>query len=512
MQEPSLSLLRPPQVTELIRKCQTGCVKNLTRYNLQFFRKLIEADEFYFRLVYSHIQRGKFFQRFDKLFVHNGRHVYNLRSDRINDSTRLYSIEQYVRGLKLADHRVLAIKSPIYTPTMLPRSKYRPMLLILNDHNKLLVIDFDTGELIDTIYLGSMERCKFTYIGWEKYMETILIQSTDLMAQTDGRVISYNILMSIWPLKFIACFDIECHIFERQRSTNISEGMLILSNPQPPDQFVNIYSLTDILDPENYKWYTDIDKHCTNEERCDECWRSEARVVGRDGHGFPTNIIIKTKPRLLLSILTCFPCIEFGYNPFHFIYSPPGQRDTFNVERLEGRVPVINGSITFDNYLEEHNKLLFHDDPVENRIISIESHKLAFYKIINNVLTRRGELSPTPPEFFDDLQVRMRNQRKAKKNDNMYKSFFSHVYDVDTEIFFVLGVDLSSDKPTTPVMCLFDNFNGQLLKKFPLNFKAEESNDYDLWADRDLLFINENNSFGPSRAMCYRLERLPIEI
>lgn len=86
------------------------------------------------------------------------------------------------------------------------------MLLILNDQNTLLHIDFQTGELIDSIYLGSLQRCKFRYIGWETYMKTVLVQSIDSLTKSKGKVICYNIILSIRPLKFIACFELETRV------------------------------------------------------------------------------------------------------------------------------------------------------------------------------------------------------------------------------------------------------------------------------------------------------------
>lgn len=279
--------------------------------------------------------------------------------------------------------------------------------------------------------------------------------------------------------------------------------MLILNSSHRSNKLVNIYSLLDILHPDNFKWHTDVGQICVNVSKCDECKRGDHRIVGKDTHGLPVNLYLKNKPRLLMSILTsCEESIDFGGHPYQTIYSSLDQKNAFNVESIDGRVPVVNGSITFDDFMEEHNTVFFLDELLGNRIIAIEAHKLAFYKIINNVLVKSGELSPTPLAYLKKLY-----EKSIKEIDELDKSIFTYAYDDETAIWFVLGVDLSS-KTRNLVMCLFNNFDGRLLKKIklPKKMKIDEFADYDIYFDLDLLFICQNN-INQSKAICYRLVR-----
>ena len=293
------------------------------------------------------------------------------------------------------------------------------------------------------------------------------------------------------------------------------DGVLTMRDKCPfPDKLLNIYSRDHILHEGNYRWKPDIDQQCPGGvDECDECARTNDRIVGRESHGLPVNVEIKEMPTPLLSVRSSYELFEYGAWPYHIIYSPPGHRDIYIVESLIDRKPIENGTIKYENFIEDGQKLMFHYDPIDGRILGLDCHTLTFFRIINHKLTKRFVLSCTPLTYLQDLHRRLIRCKKAKKDDTMYKSIYGHVNDSETDIYCLMGIDISKSKLDRPVVCLFDNFTGKLMKKFKLKFRIEETNDYDITMDRDLLLINETNLSNQSRFFCYRLTRKhPVDL
>ena len=85
----------------------------------------------------------------------------------------------------------------------IPSSKFLPFLILLSDSNFLHRLNLETGQVLDTFYLGPLSRSKFISLDWAKENEALLLSSKikndkDLM-----------IILSINPLKFEACFVID---------------------------------------------------------------------------------------------------------------------------------------------------------------------------------------------------------------------------------------------------------------------------------------------------------------
>ncbi|XP_053203099.1 DDB1- and CUL4-associated factor 17-like [Panonychus citri] len=507
VKEPIVRMVNPPNSCQLVRRCETGCVKNIIRYNLSFVGRLIGSDDFYFKEAYRYAQRGRIIQQGDKIFLSSARDVYSIYDDRADFRKKLYSIEKYLKQTRLNEAKMLTFKSPLFHSVLTPRHKFRPSLFVVTDHNRLLHLDFDTGQLFDSIFLGSLERCKFTYIQWETCPNTIAIGSKEIKYKNSNEIYSYIVIMGIMPLKFIACIKIDSNVFVGQKSPLLSDGLLTMREKCPfPDKLLQIYSRDHVFHDDNYLWKTDIDQVCPGgSDNCSECAQG-GRIVGRGNHGLPVNVVVKEIPPPMLTVKSSLELFEYGSWPYHIIYSPPGSRDTYIVESLSDEIPIEGGTIMFDHFIEDGQKLFFHYDAMDDRVLALDCHTLTFFRIINHKLSKQFVLSITPPAYLEDAQKRLSTRKKATKNDIMYKSIYGNIEDTETDIYCLMGVDISA-KLDQPVVCLFDNLTGKQLKKFKLQFKLEETNDYDVTLDRDLILINETNLSNQSRFFCYRLTR-----
>lgn len=113
MKEPIVRMVNPPNACQLVRRCETGCVKNIIRYNLSFVGRLIGSDDFYFKEAYRYAQRGRIIQQGDKIFLSSARDVYSIYDDRADFRKKLYSIEKYLKQTRLNEAKMLTFKSPL---------------------------------------------------------------------------------------------------------------------------------------------------------------------------------------------------------------------------------------------------------------------------------------------------------------------------------------------------------------------------------------------------------------
>lgn len=98
---------------------------------------------------------------------------------------------------------------------MNPPSDYKPFFMVLTRDNWLFRYNNVTGELLQKIYLNNPSTgYKYVNLNWECQGETLHLQSTYFTKSRRKcpEIVQAVAIFSIFPLKFIAKFEIETRV------------------------------------------------------------------------------------------------------------------------------------------------------------------------------------------------------------------------------------------------------------------------------------------------------------
>ncbi|XP_074599735.1 DDB1- and CUL4-associated factor 17-like [Brevipalpus obovatus] len=472
---------------------ETGCFLKYPRLDCQMIRRLYyEPDEYEFSLLWNENKKKGVLTLCDKIFI-NSRDCYSLDKITRGSHPLSYSISDFVERSKLGHDKMLAHKGP-HNTTPDPSKKFRPFLLVLTKDNFLLQFDLDNGNLLEKIFLGDPERAKFLYITWYRYYDSVVLQTGDMRNSSGRSTFLKVMILRVNPLQIVTCFRIPSNLFGKVESAAIDLEMIRTSTPVVSKKTTYcIYSLKDLIAPENCEFPIKIGEICRNYAGCEECETSVSRVVGVGGHGIPVNLTVNEPPPLVFSVEIGTPFIDHGGYPPKLIYTPAGEVDgTYHVARFTDRTLQPIGQIKLNSHDEGQTSAQFHTD-YSDRIIVVNKHSISMCCVIDN-------------HFMELYEIYMSNSvfEKSKLNEYISKqetsafprTIFGYDYDESTDVLAVIGIDPSSNRPRGGIVALFDNQTGQLIRReFLEALRLEDEDDLEIvFALDELMILQKPNS------------------
>ncbi|RWS05746.1 DDB1- and CUL4-associated factor 17-like protein, partial [Dinothrombium tinctorium] len=387
--------------------------------------------------------------------------------------------------------------------TPLPVSVFKPFFIAITEDNHMLRFDNKNGELLQQVFLGN--GTKFRHIDWETQGETILLQS--IPHRPNNLKLLQVALFTVYPIEFIASFEIEKEIFGSDiKSANLSEGLLIVSSGSSSSKCIRLYSLEHILEEQNFLCKCKLNETCETlkiNEQAQKTFEldstSDSRKVGI--HGLPINVNVKCRPPLLFEIECSDQIVYFGGYPWHYIYSPIKHKGVFELRNLSTHQLALNGHFDVENDTTEPDTLSFHVDDT-GRLIYMSSYEIIIYKLItkNNetsvlkqfVLTLNPTFSSLAESNSEQINTkRVTSSRKCAHNKRYYEDMDERLiladdFENELNIFSILGMNQDSKYGK---IVMFDNESGNLVKEVELKFKLYEECDYTLIMDVDTFII-----------------------
>ncbi|KAI1295588.1 DDB1- and CUL4-associated factor 17 [Halotydeus destructor] len=423
------------------------------------------------------------------LFQDNKLYLDNYRRTLILDGKNGLPSQLFQLKDKFED--VVVFTSPVHRTVQHDSQAYKPFLIALTKSNWLHRYDNYTGQLYDKVYLGdSKTRYKFRQLNWETEGETVLLQSTyRTFADAETKdLIQAVAIFAIYPLKFVAMFEIRTAIFGKGvKSANCAEGLLILGAGAGANKSVQMFSLDHIL-----------------KQAAGKCFCEVGEAVHDESRGLCLNIRLEERPPMLFRVNCSEDIVHYGGYPFHYMFTPPKSSGKFLIVDLS--TGNVKSEFDFKNETAFPDSCEFHSDE-SGRIVYVSPHNVKFFKFNSEqALEEQFALSipnvaREPPTSFG-IQ---RPSRAARQGRNYYvneKTVLCTDFENELEIFSVLGIDATNKGR----IAMFDNDDGQMIRHFQVNEYLQEFLDYNLVLDLDTFVLIEK--LDPTNIISlYRMKR-----
>lgn len=233
----------------------------------------------------------------------------------------------------------------------------RPYTIALTSKNYLEIHDFVTGERLEEWYLGSL--AKFKYLGWEKELERIAVQSTHL-SQNSTQLLAdfvfvYIAIFKVTPLEFICILPISQRVFGRSiTSVTVAHGLLTVRHHKN----FELFSLENII--RNHTTPLKLGEKIKPTDGCWTHYNSHSNgIIGGPQFGIPVNVNLTEKPEVLFHV-SINDWVSFGGYPWHYITN---DEQTFSVRSVKNHIPAINGTFKYDEISSfGTTRAVFHSD------------------------------------------------------------------------------------------------------------------------------------------------------
>lgn len=240
---------------------------------------------------------------------------------------------------------------------------FRPCLLAVTASGILLRQDIQSGEILQSVYLG--KSYKFKHIVWETDLCRLAITSVHRpkpprAAQDEStsvvHTLMYIAVFEVAPLKFLAVIPINMKIFGNNLvDASLSNGVLFTMHQ---GGIMKLFSLKEILE------------NCTTEAvlgttfnfSCGGLDEGKQGTVGEMPYGVPVNTKFEKQPSLLLQVSSHRHFLSFGGFPWHYVASPKGQSSVFEVFTISNQKAVHNGLLNSGLFSIEQDHASFHAD------------------------------------------------------------------------------------------------------------------------------------------------------
>lgn len=373
----------------------------------------------------------------------------------------------------------------------LARKVYCPSFFAITEENHLIRLASETGELLDNIYLGS--TYEFTSLSWETYGKRLVLQTDKHQKnkRKDTSILLAFCLMSIFPLEFVALFELETAVIgDKTKNANIRDGLLTLQ----PFNRVFLYDLCELISERNRIC------HCKLYEENAGCSHGP---VGTSPYGLPINFIAERLPPKLFNAACIDDTVEFGATPYHYIYRSTRQDHRVVIAEASNDRVVANSeslnipSIFFRPY--------FHWDDT-GRIIHHTDYSVSIYKLIDD--DTDGKKMQLQFKLKCDLPRKRTARQLAQIAAQTYNKNEGEVceldYEGEMEYLVVLGVSWS----TNGIGCIriFDNFTGRLVRHIDLDITLKDEARYELRMDFDAIVLIETMHLR-NTVFIYKLDR-----
>lgn len=468
---------------------QLSLIRNPYRLSLKILRKLVCNKHSTFIKVWESHSKQPILCEDGKLYFNNYQSCFTLNGHNCLPS-ELYKLPALSKQKKIED--AIIYSGPVIEFTTQIET-YKAFFLGLTKDNWLNSYDNLTGQKLQDIYLGPLNRYKFKRVEWETHGENIIVTSIQNQIQVQGtrpRVLVAIAMLSAFPLEFIALLEIDRKIFGNKcNHVNVSEGLLIIGYGNASNGTIHLYNFKQIVE-NGILYKAQLNKPC---EQFD--WQ----VVGSYPAGLPLNCKIKTAPPILFEVKCSDFNLHIGGHPWHYVTPPPRKEGVFQICSLADHKLAENGCLDFPNISTEADSVAFHPDD-SGRLIYHAAHSIRFYKLFENTngLMSLQECFAINLEennkFVKKNLIQRRTQRIIKKKFNLdsimacEKSIMSDDYENELDIYAVAGFSPHDDVQNGKII-LYDNETGRKIKTIPLDMKMDELSDYTLTMDLETLIL-----------------------
>lgn len=485
-------LKKSSSLLDVLHRLEYGLAKDTYREALQAMRLLISDKSSPFTLVERLKTPNPVSYDERKLYLDHYKNVKLLYgggpADKPVDLYKLPSDFPSFRDALVITHSQISI-------CPLPRKVYCSSFFAITDANHLIRLDSETGELLDDIYLGS--TYKFTTLNWETHGKRLVLQTNihRKNQQRDTSILQAICLITIFPLEFVALFELETGVVgEYIKTANVGEGLLILG----PQSHVRLYDLYELISEENR--ICDCKLHETK-EGCSH------GPIGTFPSGLPINFIVKRLPSPLFDV-TCFgQSLEFGATPYHYIYQSTSRDHQILI--ADARNDRVIANIESESIFPDLAHCFFHWDDT-GRIIHQRDSAVDIHKLINDdsdgkkmklEFTLKCDVPLRAPPKLTERQMALNRPRKTDMDEG---EILKLDYENETEYLIILGV--SSPCSGKGCIRIFDNLTGHLVRHINLDIKLKDWAEYILIMDIDAIVLIEaitrNNT-----VFIYKLDR-----
>lgn len=491
-----VKLKKPSNVLNILYRLEYGLAKDTYRHATEAMRQLISDESSPFTLIERFKTSNPVLYDERKLYLDNYKNVKLLYGGGPTDKPiDLYKLSGDFSPIR--DALVITYSQVPVCPV--PREVYRPSFFALTYANHLIRLDSETGQILDDIYLGSTYI--FTTLNWENHAKRLVLQTNNHRKnrKRDAAILQAVCLMEIFPLQFVALFELESAVVgENVRTANVSEGLLILG----PQLHVCIYDLSELINDENRIC------HCRLYETNDMCSHGP---IGTFPTGLPVNYSVKSLPPPLLDVQCVGQSVQFGATPFHYIYQPTRHHDEIYIADL--RDERVIAKLPSESILPDSTQCFFHWDDT-GRIVHQKDNAIDVYKLVNDeqLLTTDGkklELQFTlkcepSTKKSPKLTARQKAIAKSRLDVEDQSEIFKLDYENETEFLIILGVGDSND--CIGCIRIFDNWTGELIRHIDLDITLNDWAEYILIMDIDVIVLVETVD-RDNTVFIYKLDR-----
>jgi len=309
-------------------------VGSSARKDTGILRTLLSSKSRNFSKIWSKTSKSPIGFDNQHLFFDKFRTVYTTNGTKRKPSV-LYKLPQLHKKEKVES--AVAFETPLDQTSMQKcegDKSYRPCVFAVTASGFLARQDMNSGEILQSIYLG--KRYKFKHILWGTDLHTLSITSIYKPHSTrgfgnsirdnnsDSHLVKYIAVFEVAPLRFLSVIPISTKVFGNDvGDASVSNGILFTLHGS---DIIKIFSLDEILN------------NCTTEATLGSTFpfpygnASEAGVVGEMPFGLPLNTTFKEPPQMLLQVRSYHHFISFGGYPWHYLTSDGGgEFDVFTV-------------------------------------------------------------------------------------------------------------------------------------------------------------------------------------
>lgn len=499
-------------VFQQIRRREYG-IKQGPRSKFEILKTLLLYENYVYKDVWRVYSSKHIKTEGGRIFLENYKECYG-GYGKGNKPVHLYTL-QTPQDQKIET----ALEAAIQPETLsLPHHGERPSFLCIVGKSWLMRYDLLTGRLLEEVYLSPKSYCSFKDLSWNEPGKSIVVKSTHNVAggirpaeSGQSNIVSVSALFEVFPLKFIGMFEITRSVFGKDTvDAMASSGFLTTMHRSG---MVKLHSLEYII--KKYKQF-EADLYTLTPDL--------GYVCGKQPNGLPLNIVIKEEPPVLFQIRCYQNSLEVGGCPWHFIYTPPNKRGSFQVKSLSSEQLVKNGTLDSKTIGLDEDRALFCADE-SGRILHIDSTSVSMYqldkadsshselkKCFTIDLGQEGQVPPTGTvtTTASGRHVRRISLGSMLQMDAELPNLYIHNVDYENELNLLwTSVDYSvSEDKVESYLRFHDIASGKTLKKIELKQPFEESmhEENNLYVDLDTIVQTVRSYNSEFACVVYRLQ------
>ncbi|GFR62412.1 DDB1- and CUL4-associated factor 17-like [Elysia marginata] len=418
-----------------------------------------------------------------------------------------FQVSQVSASSKITD----ALLTEGYPETMdLPHKGYRASMLALTKGNLLLRMDLQNGHLLEQIYVG-FPIIKFRTIQWNVVGESVTLISQIIPPELRTQRLEAGqelhpdrwkqiVILSLFPLQFVCKFSVSRQVFGRH-VLDVSVFLDLLTVMHSSGH-VRMYSMETILKQYQY--------HSYNLRQP----MSDRALYGVYPSPLTENVEIKELPPCLFEVRCRNRDVMLTLPPCYYLMWPYKEEIGVCCFSFETGQMVRSGCISKEEASAYDDRIALHADD-SGRVVHMTNSQLRLLKLKRNeeenftelveefVISRNIE--PKPPSLKVTQSGRIIKQRVLPDAvDLPDRTVLTMVYSEEQDMIVLLSLQ-HEDCATVG---FYDNWNGCLLRQFPLEENVEEALERSICFYLDTLVHAFKTQHGQFECHVYKLQPL----